>query len=89
MPNVSQEEYSRVIRTIAENSSYRFMRRDSESGAFFIPTDGYGRPVGDVVHLAWRQLRAFAKTLLEARPIVDRMLGGNQGTGREEVPRGS
>lgn len=91
MPNVSQEEYSRVIRTIAENSSYQFMRRDSESGAFLIPTDGHGHPVGDIFHLPWRRLRAFAKTLLEARPIVDRMLEGTQGTrGRiQEVEHGS
>ena len=73
MAKVSQEEYTRVIRSIVENSSYRFKRRDSESGAFLIPTD-HGRPVGDVFHLPWRRLRAFARTLLEARPIVDRML---------------
>lgn len=66
-PQVSQEEYDEVIRTIEQNSIYRFSAGDDWSGAYLVPTDGQGHPVGLVFHLNWKKLQTLAN-LVKNKP---------------------
>lgn len=64
---VSQEEYDRVLRTIEENSCFRFTAGDSWSGAFLIPVDEEKRPLGEVFHQSWDSLKKLAGILVKNR----------------------
>lgn len=66
-PVVSQQEYDNVIRTIEENSIYRFSAGDDHSGAFLVPTSGNGNVVGEVFHCDWKKLQKLAE-LMKNKP---------------------
>lgn len=68
MPRANQADYDKVIKRIEEHSIFRFSAGTDTSGAFLLPTDGEGHPVGDIFYQTWGQLQKLAE-ILEQKPL--------------------
>lgn len=67
--SVSQEEYDRVIKTIEDNSCYKFSAGDTSSGAFLIPINKDGTPMAAPFYLPWGKLKKLAE-LVEKKVVI-------------------
>ena len=68
-PKVTQEEYNKAIKTIEDNSCYKFTAGDNCSGAFFIAVTLEGRPYPEsTFYLRWDEIEELAK-VVKNKPI--------------------
>lgn len=68
MPRIDQKEYDEVMRTIEENSCFKFSAGTTDSGAFLIPVDSNNQPMDTPKHFSWKKLKGMACTFKKYKP---------------------
>jgi len=69
MPNVSQEEFDKVLAEVERKTCFRFTAgtRNPASTAFMVPVASDGKtPMGSAIEFSWKQLVGMSK--LPERP---------------------
>ncbi len=61
MAKVEQEEYNQTIKTIEDNSCYKFSAGTDDSGAFLIPVSKDNIPMASPFYLNWTKLKSLAE----------------------------
>lgn len=68
MARINQKEYDEVIRTIEENSCFKFSAGTTDSGAFLIPVDSNNQPMDTPKHFSWKKLKGMA-SVFKNKPL--------------------